>query len=496
MITTGTQKQLARKSQAISLVSQKDDAYPTKGPRYLYNGEKTLFCKISQRVQVKETGEITLRLPITPVMIQDKLNAWNTEILNEYGKPGLYRTVQAYLFAGWSAAVRVCALNTGVSPFVPTVSVGPLKKDSPDNTRQDKPSSVIVTSLVEDGAFKPHVVEGPRQTQVLEKSPLFSKVVAREIFSEETTTTVVTVKDGQESIAKEKILGKVFNGDVIEQWKFADKDTFLTTATYPVFGELIIEAYAKKGATLVVQVDVAFQVDTTIEKSIYISTQKPTYHVLNSVFSGEASSLSGETLIMPGPWLIGEERYNELSTPIQEKNKGLTLQFSSCILTIRNPTNTETNVVLNVMTPTQENEEEISIEIPTEGTTDGFGIVPNQDKTIATIKGIEGVVTETWSLSIKSRETLVFRFQNNSLTRKITSSNVSFPYFRYKVNLNLMLIDKGKDTGDYISSGSVNSPWIQEEGNSLIFPYLLSLSIAPGPLAISVTYTLLGRSGK
>jgi len=227
-----------------------------------------------------------------------------------------------------------------------------------------------------------------------------------------------------------------------------------------------------------------------------MSTQRPTYLVLNSVFSGEASSLSGETLIMPGPWLIGEERYNQLSTPIQEKKKGLTLQFSSCILTIRNPTNTETNVVLNVMIPTQKNKEEVSLEIPTEGTSDGFGIVPNQDKTIATIKGIEGVVTETWSLSIKSRETLVFRFQNNSLPRKITSSNVSFPYFMYGVNQKTMRIS-GNTAGIFVSSGpgsSVNSPWIEEERNELVFPYLFS--IESGPLDVSVTYTLLGRSGK
>lgn len=69
------------------------------------------------------------------------------------------------------------------------------------------------------------------------------------------------------TVKTESILNRFYTSTDIAQWKFKKTD-WLVDATYPVFGEVVVETFCQKGRRLVFEIDVAIHIETTLEISI------------------------------------------------------------------------------------------------------------------------------------------------------------------------------------------------------------------------------------
>jgi len=123
MIVTSRQRQVALEAHALSLVTQSESVSMATSSYKNTVGQRTLSCRVQSTITVPEAGFYRFALPITPLLVQDKIIAWDQQIRDHYRTVGLDDAQQYYIFRGWTARVSCAAMNVSSHPFSPSVSV-------------------------------------------------------------------------------------------------------------------------------------------------------------------------------------------------------------------------------------------------------------------------------------------------------------------------------------------------------------------------------------
>lgn len=347
-------------------------------------------------------------------------------------------------------------------------------------------------ALVEDDEFKPHcVVTSLTESSQREAMPLFSQTTATQIFGKNT-----------------RILEKVSNHIVmmsnsiqwysrlLSNWAFSSQSNWPESVSYySVFGEIGIETWGDVGAQYVVEMIVEFPIEIGLERESLSSSLLGQFFL----FSLTKIVTSQVTLILPGPWLEGKEKWDAKVTSLKESRDRFTPDQVSCLVTVMNPTSSRITARLSVMTP-----ESIPIDtyktIPLtyKETELGFGIEPIDVRAIDTLKKIKNVITETYALDLFAQESTLMRVE-----RLVPSSNTDVgKVFRLDSTPSASSITSNPKLGpdsvlEYVSDKGVESPWASFSStlthHICSFPFLVALEVQEGGFpTVTVEYTTLG----
>lgn len=497
MIATASQKQRALVSSCLALTRQEEAVFQAYSSWKSTVGQRTLSCRVHTTLSVPKAGGYRFALPITPLLIQDKLNAWDQEIREHYKTVGvgLDNAYQGYTFSGWSARVSCCATNTASHPFSPSVSLRSAQELFDSFTlRQSVSQSVsravrspsermdewVRAALVENDAFHPHVVVQEFLSHAGERMPLFSQTTATQIFGKKTLTL------GKSSKSIEMISGSVlWTSPYFSDWDFSTSSGTNWPEPilyYPVFGEIGVETWCEENAQYGVEITLDFPIMTSLFSFRQDNTTQQVFWQFYS-FSG-TKTVSGPTLILPGPWVEGKAEWDSLVAALQQNEQDFFPDHVSCVVTITNTTATRIKALLTVMTPEERNSEGVSLTLDAQ---ESFGIESVDSATLAKIRGLSGVKTETSFLDLIAGEAVSLRVQRLCLSMTAQGSTW-IPTFL--VGDGVLGLSGGLEYFKYLFP-SVQSPW--EIPLVCSFPFLLSLD-PEGPATVHVEYMTLGAS--
>lgn len=281
----------------------------------------------------------------------------------------------------------------------------------------------------------------------------------------------------------------------LSEWAFSSQKNWPESVSYYfVFGEIGVKTWCDIGAQYVVEMIVEFPIETCL---LIVTLSE----IINQffLFSLTKTVTSQVTLILPGPWFEGREKWDAKVTSLKESRDRFTPDQVSCLVTVMNPTSSRITARLSVMTP-----ESIPIDtyktIPltykkTEG---GFGIEPIDVRAIDTLKKIKNVITEIYALDLFAQESTQMRVE-----RLVPSSNTDVgKVFRLDSTPSASSITSNPKLGpdsvlEYVSDKGVESPWASFSStlthHICSFPFLVALEVQEGGFpTVTVEYTTLG----